>query len=307
MHFCRCAPERKWWRIGVFFLPLCFRRVPSSHGSFKVVVFTPLRVPIPDTCLVQATSMSQHEVELKKRRAERERKAAERVARLKQAEAEKQARLKEKIARDNERTEARLAQKKQEASRKQALAQQRHEEAQRRRREDELRKATASGTLQNKLEAVADAALLPETQDEHAPGNLTAPPQTPPPTARATQPLQQIGSAQQCAEESTSYAITPERGDDGYDISSMHSDASTDDEDEPRHAVPAWAQGPAFKAAIYNQFLNDQDASTIFPAISPPDLSKIFPEGKKTRYFKRTSSALWQESPTKPGQLNQLC
>lgn len=70
---------------------------------------------------------------------------------------------------------------------------------------------------------------------------------------------------------------------DNYDISSMHSGDSTDDEEKPRRPVPAWAKGPALKAALYHQFLSTVDPTAIFPVLSPPNLSKIFDNKSKPR------------------------
>jgi len=96
-----------------------------------------------------------------------------------------------------------------------------------------------------------------------------------------------------------SYQLTPDKpkakkvaSAENYDISNIHSDDSTDDEDEPRKVVPAWAQGSQLKAALYRQFRDprqDDDETPpnpeqIFPEISPPNLANIFSTTFKERW-----------------------
>lgn len=86
------------------------------------------------------------------------------------------------------------------------------------------------------------------------------------------------------------------RPEDNYDIGSLKSEDSTDDEvyhisqilawyskDEPRKHIPLWAQKPALKAALYKQHVSDLSPSNIFPVVEAPVLSDIFPNTSKPR------------------------
>lgn len=86
---------------------------------------------------------------------------------------------------------------------------------------------------------------------------------------------------------------------ENYDISGLESDVSTDDEDEPRKAVPKWAQGASLRSALYNQFGAENDISLgVFDRVPTPNLKEIFPNKKKHASFRpRTSSAMWEPSP----------
>ncbi|NXN41644.1 INCE protein, partial [Rhinoptilus africanus] len=79
----------------------------------------------------------------------------------------------------------------------------------------------------------------------------------------------------------------------------LNSDDSTDDESQPRKPVPAWATGNQLTQAVIRQYYNPPDVDAIFGAIASPKLEDIFYKSKP-RYFKRTSSAVWN-SPPFPG------
>ncbi|NXH23199.1 INCEA protein, partial [Bucco capensis] len=76
----------------------------------------------------------------------------------------------------------------------------------------------------------------------------------------------------------------------------LNSDDSTDDENEPRKPVPAWAQGSQLNQAILHQYYNPVDYDQVFGLIPSPKLEDIFGKSKP-RYFKRTSSAVWHSPP----------
>ncbi|KAK3580506.1 hypothetical protein CHS0354_001104 [Potamilus streckersoni] len=103
------------------------------------------------------------------------------------------------------------------------------------------------------------------------------------------------------ASNPNSYEMTPVRmhknspSEDNYDISNLHSDDSTDDEDAPRKKIPLWAQGANLKAALINQHYHPPNLERMFSHIDPPDLNLLF-EKKRARFNKRTSSAHW-DSP----------
>uniref|UniRef100_A0A8C3PII1 Inner centromere protein ARK-binding domain-containing protein n=1 Tax=Calidris pygmaea TaxID=425635 RepID=A0A8C3PII1_9CHAR len=76
----------------------------------------------------------------------------------------------------------------------------------------------------------------------------------------------------------------------------LNSDDSTDDENDPRKPVPAWADGSQLNQAVVYQYYHPLNVDQIFGLIPSPKLEDIF--GKtKPRYFKRTSSAVWHSPP----------
>nr|XP_020662628.1 inner centromere protein isoform X2 [Pogona vitticeps] len=79
----------------------------------------------------------------------------------------------------------------------------------------------------------------------------------------------------------------------------LNSDDSTDDENQPRKPIPAWAMGNQLSQAIIHQYYNPPDTRALFGVVNSPKLEEIFYKSKP-RYFKRTSSAVWN-SPPFPG------
>ncbi|XP_015264853.1 PREDICTED: inner centromere protein-like [Gekko japonicus] len=99
--------------------------------------------------------------------------------------------------------------------------------------------------------------------------------------------------------DSKSFKINP--NDYGMDL---NSDDSTDDESQPRKPIPPWATGLQLNEAVTYQYYNPPDIDTFFGQILSPKLEDIFYKSKP-RYFKRTSSAVWQ-SPPLPGTKTAL-
>ncbi|NXT84950.1 INCE protein, partial [Zapornia atra] len=104
-----------------------------------------------------------------------------------------------------------------------------------------------------------------------------------------------------------SYQVTPQAPKDpkppmvnpnNYGLD-LNSDDSTDDESQPRKPVPAWATGNQLSQAVIRQYYNPPNVDQLFGAIASPKLEDIFYKSKP-RYFKRTSSAVWN-SPPVPG------
>ncbi|NXC34818.1 INCE protein, partial [Campylorhamphus procurvoides] len=101
-----------------------------------------------------------------------------------------------------------------------------------------------------------------------------------------------------------SYQMTPQSSKDLKPLVSnsndygmdLNSDDSTDDESEPRKAIPAWATGSQLSQAVIRQYYNPPDVDALFGAIPSPKLEHIFYKSKP-RYFKRTSSAVWHSPP----------
>ncbi|KFZ57008.1 Inner centromere protein, partial [Podiceps cristatus] len=76
----------------------------------------------------------------------------------------------------------------------------------------------------------------------------------------------------------------------------LNSDDSTDDESQPRKPIPAWATGNQLNQAIIHQYYNPPNIDAIFGVIASPKLEDIFYKSKP-RYYKRTSSAVWNSPP----------
>ncbi|NXA41106.1 INCE protein, partial [Eudromia elegans] len=76
----------------------------------------------------------------------------------------------------------------------------------------------------------------------------------------------------------------------------LNSDDSTDDESQPRKPIPAWATGNQLSQAVIRQYYNPPNVDALFGAIASPKLEDIFYKSKP-RYFKRTSSAVWNSPP----------
>ncbi|XP_035167578.1 inner centromere protein-like isoform X3 [Oxyura jamaicensis] len=76
----------------------------------------------------------------------------------------------------------------------------------------------------------------------------------------------------------------------------LNSDDSTDDESQPRKPIPAWASGNQLSQAVIRQYYNPPNVDALFGRIVSPKLEDIFYKSKP-RYFKRTSSAVWNSPP----------
>ncbi|XP_063591592.1 inner centromere protein A-like [Penaeus indicus] len=115
-------------------------------------------------------------------------------------------------------------------------------------------------------------------------------------------------SSQGNSGRSNSYDMTPEMkkpkklaNANNYDIGDIKSDDSTDDESAPKKRIPPWAQGSQLKLSLINQEYNPPAMDGIFPPeelLTMPDLSQIF-SIQRRRFFKRTSSAIWNTPPSK--------
>ncbi|XP_013918562.1 PREDICTED: inner centromere protein [Thamnophis sirtalis] len=81
----------------------------------------------------------------------------------------------------------------------------------------------------------------------------------------------------------------------------LNSDDSTDDESQPRKTIPTWASGSQLSQAILHQYFNPPDTKALFGVVKSPKLEEIF-DKSKPRYFKRTSSAVWNSPPFQGGK-----
>ncbi|NXW60825.1 INCE protein, partial [Eurystomus gularis] len=90
-------------------------------------------------------------------------------------------------------------------------------------------------------------------------------------------------------------SISPKVNENNYGMD-LNSDDSTDDENEPRKPVPAWADGSQLNQALLHQYYHPVNVDQVFGLIPSPKLEDIFGKSKP-RYFKRTSSAVWHSPP----------
>eukprot|EP00051_Salpingoeca_urceolata_P031816 m.495453 g.495453 ORF g.495453 m.495453 type:complete len:777 (-) comp44530_c0_seq1:102-2432(-) len=310
-------------------------RVPHKSGAAKSSSSASGTGNAPTTSTTTTKSAAALKAEEQKRvREERQRRVEENQARIKQQEEAKQRELQAKAQLQKAKREAERQKKEAEDAKTRAKQEQRRKEALRRRKEEEVRKrkadlANREVALKQKMQEDERAfemhrqELLRQKQQQHAEALQKAaaikiPPAAPSAVstvaaaAAAADSKEQAAAASSAASSASastsalSHLTTPEhRPSQTYDISSIRSNDSTDDEEDPRSKVPRWAQGHAFKAAIYNQFLHGVDPNTIFSAVSPPDLCRIFPNKQRPRFTKRTSSALWVDSPSRPGNLTK--
>ncbi|XP_074995581.1 uncharacterized protein LOC142077527 isoform X2 [Calonectris borealis] len=93
----------------------------------------------------------------------------------------------------------------------------------------------------------------------------------------------------------TKESRSPKVNENNYGMD-LNSDDSTDDENEPRKPVPAWAEGSQLNQAILHQYYHPVNVDQLFGLIPSPKLEDIFGKSKP-RYFKRTSSAVWHSPP----------
>ncbi|VDK82328.1 unnamed protein product [Litomosoides sigmodontis] len=85
-----------------------------------------------------------------------------------------------------------------------------------------------------------------------------------------------------------------------YDLESISSNDETDDEENPRKPIPFWAQGERLQNALRKQVVQTCiDPDVYFGPVRTPMLDKIFARSR-TRYHKRTSSALWTSPMSNP-------
>ncbi|VDK80026.1 unnamed protein product [Anisakis simplex] len=107
------------------------------------------------------------------------------------------------------------------------------------------------------------------------------------------------------ATTTSSYELTPEKKplpstEENYNIDDLSSGDETDDEEQPRKAIPAWAKPENLRRALRQQRAHPPiDVETFFGAVAAPDLEKLFSKSR-TRYRQRTSSAVWSSPLSNP-------
>lgn len=82
---------------------------------------------------------------------------------------------------------------------------------------------------------------------------------------------------------------------ENYELSDKGSDSEEEEEERPRKPIPDWARGAALDQALAAQYGGTVpiDPDALFDEIETCDLEAIFPNQKKKRFQKRTSSGLW--------------
>ena len=108
----------------------------------------------------------------------------------------------------------------------------------------------------------------------------------------------ETSNGEQCDEEESEESSSDEdcKDENNYGLEDLDSDAGTDDEDCPRKQVPKWAEDSNLMTALLKQCTMPPDLDHIFATVEMPDLSIMFVE-QRERFFKRTSSAAWEQPP----------
>ncbi|PKU38137.1 hypothetical protein llap_11548 [Limosa lapponica baueri] len=247
--------------------------------------------------------------EAKLKREERLRKVLQARERAEQIEEERKRRIEQKIALFDEKTE-----KEEEERRHKELMQKRKEEEQERARkiaeqrraeQEREKKLAAERELERKKEQERiQAEKLRERQEKAAQLQKEA--------LGAKEQLHREAEKTENSPVCNSYQMTPHSqrnpkppviNPNNYGLD-LNSDDSTDDESQPRKPVPAWATGNQLSQAVIRQYYNPPNIDALFGVILSPKLEDIFYKSKP-RYFKRTSSAVWN-SPPFPGAKSTL-
>ncbi|XP_037755398.1 inner centromere protein isoform X3 [Chelonia mydas] len=233
-----------------------------------------------------------HKERMQKKREEEEQERAKKIAEQRQAEQEREKQL----------AAERELEKKKEQERIQAERERERQEKEKAARlQRELMAAREKERLQKEMEEKEK-----KRQEEQRLAELERQEQEKKATAAASNHLNvtvDVENSPVC----NSYQMTPQgpKGPKPPTINpnnygmDLNSDDSTDDESQPRKPIPAWANGTQLSQAVIHQYYNPPDVTTLFGAIISPKLENIFYKNKP-RYFKRTSSAVWN-SPPFPG------
>ncbi|KAM6393464.1 inner centromere protein isoform 2-T2 [Pluvialis apricaria] len=227
--------------------------------------------------------------ELMQKRKEEEQERARKIAEQRQAEQEREKRLaaERELERkkEQERIQAEKLREHQEKAahlQKEALAakEQLHKEMKTEQEEQRLAEVKRQEQEQKKLPEEQKAKDIAKTQ--HLENKENSP---------ACNSYQMTPQAQK-------YPKPPTTNPNNYGMD-LNSDDSTDDENQPRKPVPAWATGNQLTQTAMYQYYNPPEVDILFGSIASPKLEDMFYKSKP-RYFKRTSSAVWN-SPPFPG------
>ncbi|KAM4617820.1 inner centromere protein [Discoglossus pictus] len=254
-----------------------------------------------------------HQELLQKKREEeeqeRQRKMAEakKLAEQRQAEQERERLREQQLAAEKEQERLRAERERERAEREKALQLQREldrlaqEKEQQRREAEERKKRELQERLEQerlrkeqeakKLREELEAKRLQEEKERKAKELAAAPSAS---VLNVTVDIQNSPAGE-------SYQMTPQGykqpkiDPENYGMD-LNSDDSTDDESQPRKPIPAWASGNLLTQAVRQQYYNPTYFGNIFGTIDGPKLEELFNK-KKPRYFKRTSSAVWNSPP----------
>jgi len=267
----------------------------------------------------EETDLKLREAEERRQRDETERLAkqerieAERREDERRREAEKKKELDDyrKLMKTREEEERK---KKTEDEKKKAREEQRREEEERQKREEEKlrmdeerRKAAAHSERiireREELKKIKEREAARATETAKPAADLNATYEKPTAAKPTNKALDRTVNLEQ--QQPQSYDMTPARhelppeplaDENNYGLEDLDSDAGTDDEDCPRKQVPKWAEGTNLRTALLKQCYMPPDLDQIFATVEMPDLSTMFVEQRK-RFFKRTSSACWEQPP----------
>uniref|UniRef100_A0A8B9TGH7 Inner centromere protein n=1 Tax=Anas platyrhynchos TaxID=8839 RepID=A0A8B9TGH7_ANAPL len=224
--------------------------------------------------------------ELMQKKKEEEQERARKIAEQRQAEQEREKQL----------AAERELEKKKEQERIQAEKQREQQEKAARLQKEVL---AAKEQLQKETEKKKEERLLAETKRQEQEQKKLPEEQKAKDVAQTQHPEKKENSP-----VCNSYQMTPQFQKDpkppkinpnnyGMDL---NSDDSTDDESQPRKPIPAWASGNQLSQAVIRQYYNPPNIDALFGRIVSPKLEDIFYKSKP-RYFKRTSSAVWNSPP----------
>ncbi|NXI36851.1 INCE protein, partial [Galbula dea] len=221
--------------------------------------------------------------ELMQKRKEEEQERARKIAEQRQAEQEREKKLaaERELERkkEQERIQAEKLREEQEKAarlKKEALAAQEREEVE---EKEEQRLAVMERQEQEQKQLPEEQKAKDRAQREHLENAENSP---------ACNSYQMTPQAQRAPKP-------PVMNPNNYGLD-LNSDDSTDDESQPRKPIPAWATGDQLSQAVIRQYYNPPNMDMIFGAIASPKLEDIFYKSKP-RYFKRTSSAVWNSPP----------
>ncbi|KAM6309027.1 inner centromere protein-like [Aegotheles albertisi] len=256
------------------------------------------------------------QAEMKQKREERLRKALQARERVEQMEEEKKKRMEQKILQSDEkvhpshvreergaeeRSKKKLSKKYGEAdARKQKVPRVEEDEIEQqeplqKRREDEVKeKGKKVLELKNLLEQ--HQVEQGKERDHKQRGREKAPlPQLESAALADKNTKKSVFMSHLGPPKGTKESRSPKGNENNYGMD-LNSDDSTDDENEPRKPVPAWADGTQLNQAILHQYYHPVNVDQLFGLIPSPKLEDIFGKSKP-RYFKRTSSAVWHSPP----------